>query len=159
IFGVFDETQTCFLLMYLERDTHNFILQTSVTSQKPSVRFKSVVFAEKRWYHIALVHRRPRTMSASKDSLYINGEFVEQIRCGYPNPPPISNSSTESFSSFASTNIRLSPVQAFVGTPRDLSTRLGSGLVFYKWSLASTHLFEEVLSDDFLAVHFRLGPR
>ncbi|PKS09441.1 hypothetical protein jhhlp_004056 [Lomentospora prolificans] len=159
IFGVFDKTQTCFLLMYLERDTHNFILQTSVTSQKPSVRFKSVMFSEKRWYHIAVVHRRPRTMSASKASLYVNGEFVEQIRCGYPNPPPISNNSTESFSSFSSTNIRLNPVQAFVGTPRDLSTQLGPGLVFSKWSLASAHLFEEVLSDDFLAVHFRLGPR
>lgn len=159
IFGVFDKTQTCFLLMYLERDTRNFILQTSVTSQKPSVRFKSIVFAEKRWYHIALVHRRPRTITASKASLYVNGEFVEQVKCGYPSPPPISNMSTESFSSFASTNIRLSPVQAFIGTPRDLSTQLGSGLVFSKWSLASAHLFEEVLSDDFLAVHFRLGPR
>lgn len=159
IFGVFDATQTCFLLAYLEKDTHNFILQTSVTSQRPSVRFKSVKFKEGRWYHIAIVHRRPRTMTASKASLYVNGEFAEQIKSQYPVPPPMSNASTESFASFNSVANKPHPVQAFLGTPRDLSTQLGPGLVFSKWSLASAHLFEEVLSDDLLAVHYRLGPR
>ncbi|KXH48996.1 beige/BEACH domain-containing protein [Colletotrichum salicis] len=89
LFGVFDASQTCFLLMYLERDTRNFILQTSVTSSRPSQH----------------------------------------------------------------------PVQAFLGTPRDLSSQLGSGLVFSKWSLASAHLFEDALSDDFLAVHYGLSPK
>jgi hypothetical protein len=157
IFGVFDSTQTCFLLAYLERDTHNFILQTSVTSQRPSVRFKSVTFKEKQWYHIAIVHRRPKALTASKASLYVNGEFAEQVKSSYPSPPPLSNASTESFASFSSN--KSNPVQAFLGTPRDLSTNIGPGLVFSKWSLASAHLFEDVLSDDLLAVHFRLGPR
>lgn len=159
IFGVFDATQTCFLLAYLEKDTHNFILQTSVTSQRPSVRFKSVRFKEGRWYHVAVVHRRPRTMTASKASLYVNGEFAEQIKSQYPVAPPLSNSSTESFASFNSNSNRTHPVQAFLGTPRDLSTKVGPGLVFSKWSLASAHLLEDALSDDFLAVHYRLGPR
>lgn len=159
IFGVFDSTQTCFLLAYLEKDTHNFILQTSVTSQRPSVRFKSVKFKENRWYHIAIVHRRPKSMTASKASLYVNGEFSEQIRSQYPVAPPLSNTSTDSFASFTSSSNKHHPVQAFLGTPRDLSTKIGAGLVLSKWSLASAHLFEEVLSDDFLAVHYRLGPR
>ncbi|KAM7222868.1 beige protein 1 [Rhypophila decipiens] len=159
LFGVFDSTQTCFLLAYLEKDTKNFILQTSVTSSRPSVRFKSTTFKEKQWYHIAIVHRRPKTMVTSKASLYVNGEFAEQIRSSYPNPPPLSNGSTESFASFTSSNNKSNPVQAFLGTPRDLATQLGPGLVFSKWSLASAHLFEDVLSDDLLAVHFRLGPR
>ncbi|KAH8907910.1 beach-domain-containing protein [Coniochaeta sp. PMI_546] len=159
LFGIFDSTQTCFLLAYLERDTHNFILQTSVTSQRPSVRFKTVTFKENRWYHIAVVHRRPKTMTASKASLYVNGEFAEQIKSQYPSPPPLSNGSTESFASFTSSNNKTNPVQAFLGTPRDLSNQVGPGLVFSKWSLASAHLFEDVLSDDLLAVHFRLGPR
>ncbi|KAK3372394.1 hypothetical protein B0H63DRAFT_293925 [Podospora didyma] len=158
LFGVFDSTQTCFLLAYLEKDTKNFILQTSVTASRPSVRFKSVAFKENRWYHIALVHRRPKTIVSSKASLYVNGEFAEQIRAAYPNTPPLSNGSTESFASFTSSNNKTNPVQAFLGTPRDLSTQLGSGLVFSKWSLASAHLFEDALSDDLLAVHFRLGP-
>ncbi|KAK0729868.1 hypothetical protein B0H67DRAFT_13762 [Lasiosphaeris hirsuta] len=159
LFGVFDSTQTCFLLAYLEKDTKNFILQTSVTSSRPSVRFKSVAFQGHKWYHIAIVHRRPKTMTASKASLYVNGEFSEQIRSAYPNPPPFPNGSTESFASFTSSNNKTNPVQAFLGTPRDLSTQLGPGLVYSKWSLASAHLLEDVLSDDLLAVHYRLGPR
>lgn len=159
LFGVFDSSQTCFLLAYLEKDTKNFILQTSVTSPRPSVRFKSVAFKEHQWYHIALVHRRPKTMVASKASLYVNGEFAEQIRAAYPNPPPLSNASTESFVSFSSTTNKTNPVQAFLGTPRGLAAQLGSGLVHSKWSLASAHLFEDVLSDDLLAVYYRLGPR
>lgn len=159
IFGVFDASQTCFLLAYVEKDTHNFILQTSVTSQRPSVRFKSVKFKENRWYHVAIVHRRPRTMTASKASLYINGEFSEQMKSQYPLPPSLASVSTESFASFNSHSNRTNPVQAFLGTPRDLSTKLGPGRVFSKWSLASAHLLEDALSDDFLAVHYRLGPR
>ncbi|KAF4956920.1 hypothetical protein FSARC_11437 [Fusarium sarcochroum] len=159
VFGVFDSTQACFLLMYLERDTHNFILQTSVTSNKPSVRFKSVSFKEKRWYHIAIVHRRPKTMVGSKASLYVNGEFSEQIRCNYPHLPPLSTGAHESFASFNSNQNKTNPVQAFIGTPKDLSNQIGPGLVFSRWSLASAHLFEDALSDDFLAVHYGLGPR
>ncbi|KAL2132914.1 hypothetical protein VTI74DRAFT_3163 [Chaetomium olivicolor] len=159
LFGVFDSTQTCFLLAYLEKDTKNFILQTSVTSSRPSVRFKSVAFKEHQWYHIALVHRRPKAMVASKASLYVNGEFSEQIRAAYPSPPPPSNASTDSFVSFSSSSSKTSPVQAFLGTPRGLAAQLGPGLVHSKWSLASAHLFEDVLSDDLLAVYYRLGAR
>jgi hypothetical protein len=159
LFGVFDATQTCFLLMYLEKDTRNFILQTSVASNKPSVRFKSFAFREKRWYHIAVVHRRPKAITASKASLYVDGEFVEQIRCNYPHVPPLSNGSNESFASFNSSQNKTNPVQAFLGTPRDLSNKVGAGRVLSKWSLASAHLFEDVLSDDYLAVHYALSPR
>jgi hypothetical protein len=53
----------------------------------------------------------------------------------------------------------MNPVQVFVGTPKELSSQLGPGLVFSRWSLASAHLFEDALSDDFLAVHYGLGPR
>ncbi|KAI1815404.1 beige/BEACH domain-containing protein [Poronia punctata] len=157
LFGVFDSTQTCFFLAYLERDTRNFILQTSVTSQRPSVRFRGFVFKEHKWYHIAVVHRRPKTMSASKASLYVDGEFVEQLRASYPALPPPSNASTESFASFTSTSHKTLPIQAFLGTPRELSTHIGCGLIHSKWSLAAAHLFDDVLSDDFLAVPSRLG--
>lgn len=158
LFGAFDSSQTCFVLMYLEKDTHNFILQTSVFSNKPSVRFKSVAFREKQWYHVAIVHRKPKTLTASKASLYVNGEFMEQARCNYPQTPPLSNSSNESFASFNSTQNKTNPVQAFVGTPKELSGQLGAGMVSTRWSLASTHLFDDILSDDFLAVHYGLGP-
>ncbi|KAI1427079.1 beige/BEACH domain-containing protein [Xylaria sp. FL1777] len=157
LFGIFDSTQTCFLLAYLEKDTRNFILQTSVTSQRPSVRFRGLTFRENKWYHIAIAHRRPKTMTASKASLYVNGEFIEQLRAAYPALPPPSNASTESFASFTSSSHRNLPIQAFIGTPRELSTHIGGGLIQSKWSLATAHLFDDVLSDDFLAVPSRLG--
>ncbi|KAG6129483.1 hypothetical protein E4U24_007410 [Claviceps purpurea] len=159
IFGVFDASQTCFVLMYLERDTRNFILQTSVLAKNPSVRFKSVSFSEKIWYHIAVIHRRPKAMTASKASLYVNGEFAEEMRCNYPLPPPLSNSHNEAFVSFNSTHHKTNPVQAFLGTPRELCGKAGPGQVLSRWSLASAHLFEDTLSDDYLAVHHGLGPR
>ncbi|KAI9046878.1 hypothetical protein LZ554_008956 [Drepanopeziza brunnea f. sp. 'monogermtubi'] len=157
IFGAFDVSQTCFLLAYFD-EAHNFILQTSVVGSRPSVRFKSTVFKEGQWYHIAIVHRRSRTLTASKASLYVDGEFAEEVKCQYPAPPP-SNASTESFTSFTSSPSKPNPVQAFLGTPRDLSSKLGPGVVFSRWSLASFHLFEGTLSDDLIAVYHRLGPR
>ncbi|KAG9244028.1 hypothetical protein BJ878DRAFT_542687 [Calycina marina] len=159
IFGAFDSTQTCFVLAYLEIDTHNFILQTSVTSSRPSVRFKAVAFKEHRWYHIVIAHRRPKTLSSSKAVLYVDGEFAEQVKCVYPSNPPLSNPSTENFASFASTSSKSNPVQAFLGTPQDLSARLGPGVIFSRWSLASAQLFEDIISDDLIAVYHRLGPR
>ncbi|KAI2619611.1 beach-domain-containing protein [Hypoxylon sp. NC1633] len=157
IFGAFDSTQTCFLLAYLEKDTRNFILQTSVTSHRPSVRFRTFTFKEGRWYHVAVVHRRPKTMTPSKASLYVNGEFVEQIKASYPSSPPLLSGSTESFASFTSSSNKTMPVQAFLGTPRELSSHLGAGLISSKWSLGTAHLFDDVLSDDFLSVPSRLG--
>ena len=159
IFGAFDASQTCFVLAYLEKDTQNFILQTSVKSSRPSVRFKSTVFREGRWYHVGLVHHRPRTMSSSKAALFVDGEFVEQVKCQYPSAPPTAGTSADTFPSLSSSNVKQSPVQVFLGTPQDLSSRLGSNVVSTKWSLASFHLFEGALSDDLIAVYYRLGPR
>ena len=161
IFGLFDQTQTCFVLGYIERDTHSFILQTSVTSARPSVRFKLSAFQEKTWYHIALVHKKAKGFSPAKACLYVDGEFLEQQKPSYPCLPPPSNASTESFASFASmsTAAKLNPVQAFLGTPKGLTNQVGRGAVLSKWSLASAHLFEDVLSDDLIAVYHQLGPR
>ncbi|RKF65021.1 Beige protein-like protein 1 [Erysiphe neolycopersici] len=158
LFGAFDSTQNCFVLLYLEKDTRNFILQTSVNSSKPSVRFKSTVFTEKRWYHIAVVHKKPRAISSSKALLYVDGEFVEQVKCHYPASPPLSNTSTESFASFTSQSHKVNSIQVFLGTPKDLSSFMGPNLIFTCWSLSSVHLLEEILSSDLIAVYYRLGP-
>jgi len=155
LFGAFDSSQTCFMLIYLEKDTRNLILQTSVTSSRPSVRFKSITFRDNRWYHVVIVHRRPRTTMSSRASLFIDGEFIEQVKSNYPAPPP------SVAPSLVGTNSgrRSHPIQAFFGTPQDLATRIGKGLVFSQWRLASGHLFGEALSDDLLAVYYQLGPK
>lgn len=147
IFGAFDPSQTCFLLAYLEKDTGNLILQTSIKGPRPSVRFKSVAFEANRWYHISLVHRKPRPPSSSRASLFVDGEFVEQLKIEYPHAPA-TGSSTKS-----------SRVQAFFGTPQDLATRLGKAVSTSRWSLASAILFDEAYSDDLISVLYHLGSR
>ncbi|PGH19683.1 hypothetical protein AJ80_03838 [Polytolypa hystricis UAMH7299] len=147
IFGAFDSSQACFVLAYLEKDTRNFILQTSIKGARPSVRFKSTVFRPAQWYHICVVHKRPRTTSSSRASLFINGEFVEQLKAEYPSlPTPRPSQKT----------LR---VQAFLGTPQDLATKLGKGVSSSRWSMASAILFAEAVSDDIIAVFCQLGPR
>lgn len=158
IFGAYDATQTCFVLLYLEKGSHYLILQTSTTSSRPSVRFKSAAFKEGVWYHIAIVHRRPKVAGLSRAHLFINGEFAEQVKCNFPSNPPSFSSSTESFSAFSS-NQRNSPIEAFLGTPHAISPRLGRNVVATKLSIAAFHLFQEALSDELVAVYHKLGPR
>lgn len=158
IFGAFDASQTCFVLVYIEKDTHNLILQTSVTSSRPSVRFKSTAFKERCWYHVVIAHRRSKGTSSSRASLFINGEFIEHVKSQYPETP----SSTKGGNAVigpSSSNRKNGAIQAFLGTPQDLASRLGKGLIFTQWRLASAHLFADVLSDDLVAVYYELGPR
>lgn len=147
IFGAFDASQTCFLLAYLERNTRNFILQTSIRGPRPSVRFKSTKFEPGHWYHICLVHKRPKHASSSRASLFVDGEFVEQSKIEYPSTP-------------SSSHPHKPPrIQAFFGTPQDLAMRLGKGVASSRWSLANGILYDEIFSDDMVAVFYNLGPR
>ena len=147
IFGAFDASQTCFILAYLERDTRNFILQTSIRGHRPSVRFKSVRFESDRWYHISLVHRRPKPTTSSRASLFVDGEFVEQLKIDYPTAPATSHPN------------KPPRIQAFFGTPQDLAMRLGKGVSTSRWSLANGILLDDAFSDDMIAVFYNLGPR
>lgn len=146
LFGAFDRSQSCFVLIYLEKDTHHLILQSAVRGPRPSVRFKATAFHPGRWYHIGIVHKRPRTTSSSKAFLFVDGEFVEQQKASYPSIPPSDRGQ------------RLK-VQAFFGTPQDLSPASSGGMCVSKWSLASAHLISDALSDDLMAVFYNLGPQ
>ncbi|KAK3117997.1 beige protein-like 1 [Teratosphaeriaceae sp. CCFEE 6253] len=159
LFGAYDASQSCFILIYLEQDSHQLILQTSIRSSRPSVRFKSTRFVPGKWYHLALVQRRatadPRQSPAV---LFINGEFAEQVKCGYPESPPQHDEKSTPVSPNGNTAQRTKPVQAFFGTPHDLATHVSRDEVQSKWSLASAHLYASPISDEFVAVQHRLGP-
>ena len=156
IFGAFDQSQKCFVLVYIEKDTKNLILQTSVTLSRPSVRFKSFTFAADKWYHVVIVHRRPKATSSSRASLFVNGEFVEQVKAHFPSPPsaPDVKEGDENGSPQ-----RRGAVQAFLGTPHDLATKHGSKAATSQWRFASACLLGDALSDDLIAVYTQLGPR
>lgn len=160
IFGAHDSSQTCFVLAYIEKGSGHLILQTSVSSNKPSVRFREAKFTEGQWYHVTVVHRRARGFTSSLAALFVNGEFVQEVRCPYPAMPPSAMSgSTESFASLSSSIHKHAPIQAYLGTPQGLATRLGRNMVSTKLSLASFHLFQDALSDDLIAVYHKTGPR
>ncbi|KIW04511.1 hypothetical protein, variant [Verruconis gallopava] len=151
LFGAYDHTQTSFILLYLEKDSHHLILQTSVTANRPSVRFKSVHFNKHEWYHIALVHERPRFKGSSSAHLYVNGRYVEKQKVLWPSPPPTSADPSGA--------PRVAAVQAFLGTPQNLAPRIGRNVWHSKWSMASFHLIYMALNDDIIAVYRHLGPR
>ncbi|KAI7433761.1 beach-domain-containing protein [Hortaea werneckii] len=160
LFGAFDASQTCFVLVYIEKDSHQLILQTSVRSSRPSVRFKSTRVDAGRWYHIAIVHRKASSDPRQSPALlFVNGEFAEQVKCGYPESPPEYDDRQSSGSPAVVGTRKSKPVQAFFGTPHDLALRIGRDEVRSRWSLASSHLYATPTSDEFLAVHQRLGPR
>ncbi|OQN95747.1 hypothetical protein B0A48_17937 [Cryoendolithus antarcticus] len=157
LFGAFDSSQTCFILAYLERDSRSLILQTSIRSSRPSVRFKSTRFNTGHWYHVAIVHRRSASdPKVSTAMLFVNGEFAEQVKIGYPESPAESRNLDEIA---ASGRRQAKPVMAFFGTPHDLAPKLGKNEVHSKWSLASGHLYQAPLTDELLAVYYKLGPR
>lgn len=163
LFGAFDGTQTCFILTYLEKDSHQLILQTSIRSSRPSVRFKSTIFDVDRWYHLAIIHRKNASdPSQSSAVLFVDGEFAEQVKCAYPESPP-EHEFTREISSpgpqASSAGRQRKPIQAFFGTPHDLGLKYGRNEVMSRWSLARAHLYQAPLTDEFIAVHHRLGPR
>jgi hypothetical protein len=151
IFGAYDHSQTSFILLYLEKDSHQLILQTSVKASRPSVRFKAVHFNKNEWYHIALVHDRPRFKGTSSAHLYVNGKYVEKQKVLWPSPPPTSADPNGT--------PRMAAVQAFLGTPQELAPRIGKNVWRSKWSMASFHLIYMTLTDDLIAVYRYLGPR
>ncbi|CAD0114257.1 unnamed protein product [Aureobasidium uvarum] len=158
IFGAFDASQTCFVLVYIEKDTHQLILQTSVTAKRPSVRFKKFRCGAGEWYHIALVHRPSRTSGSSPAILYVNGRCIEEQHCPYPETPPLIPELRAPVPSQV-VNTTRRPVQAFFGTPQDLASQAADRVLRLKWSLASAYLIDASLSPELVAVHQKLGPR
>ena len=157
IFGAFDASQTCFVLVYLEKDSRQLILQTSVTSSRPSVRFKNIQFKQGIWYHVALVHRPAKSNSPSQADLYVNGRFVESKISLFPQVPPPSHGAS-SGAPFPPESSRRKQVQAFLGTPQDLSFQPQDSKLSSRWSLASAHLYDGLISRDIIAVYHGLGP-
>ncbi|KAF2221703.1 hypothetical protein BDZ85DRAFT_313918 [Elsinoe ampelina] len=159
LFGAIDTTQTCFVLAYLERKTRYLILQTSVTSATPSVRFKRVSFQADIWYHICLVHRPPKTSSFGEVLLFVNGRYVERKeKALYPQVAPAHDHGSNAAPFPPQSEHARHPVQAFFGTPQALAADTEDTAVQSEWSLATAHLYDCCLNRDIVAVHHSLGP-
>lgn len=147
LFGANDATQSCFVRVYVEKKSRHLILQTAPAGLRDGACFSSTAFQENRWYHLCLVHKRSRTSASCRASLFIDGEFVEQVKAEYPSSPQNTRPSQ-----------RLPHIRTFVGTPKDLAQDAPGGMTT-RWSLASAVLIGQGCSDDLIAVFCHIGPR
>ncbi|CAG8433004.1 6306_t:CDS:10 [Ambispora gerdemannii] len=139
LLGLSDDEQRCYLHVYIEAHTHKLVVNTS---PKQGARFDNHEFRTGCWYHIALVHHRPRAGSISSMSLYVDGRFVENSKCQYLGQPTPNK-----------------PIRTFLGTPSDVARQLGKGKSTLAWDLGPCYLFEDDIDGDIISVFYHLGPR
>jgi beige protein homolog 1 len=139
LLGLSDDEKRCYLQVYFEAKTHKLIVQTS---SKQSTRFERYEFKTGCWYHIAIVHNRPRLGSSSTMSLFVDGRFVENAKCPYLGQPAANRQ-----------------IRTFIGTPKDIAHTSGKGETRLAWDLGPCYFFEDDLDGDIISVYYHLGPR
>ncbi|RUS32592.1 hypothetical protein BC938DRAFT_475000 [Jimgerdemannia flammicorona] len=141
LLGVHDEEKKCQLSVFIDAQTRRLNVQTN---PKYPAKFDAFEFQSGYWYHLALVHHKSRlSITASTISMYVNGSFVEQVRCAYLSQPAPNNR-----------------VKAFLGTPPEpeamASTQPSNNLA---WDLGPCYLMEDVVDPDVINLLFNLGAR
>ncbi|CAG8547021.1 3265_t:CDS:10, partial [Scutellospora calospora] len=139
LLGLSDDEKKCYLQIYFEAQTHKLVVQTS---PKQTTRFDNFEFRTGYWYHIALVHRRPRIGQSSLITLYVDGKSVDEQKCSYLGQPVTNRS-----------------IRTFIGTPKDIAKKLGKGQTKLAWDLGPCYFFEDDLDGDIISVYCHLGPR
>lgn len=139
LLGLSDDENRCYLHIYIEAQTHKLIAQTSPTQ---GARFDSFEFRTGCWYHIALVHNKSRIGSQSSVSLFVDGRFVEVVKCPYLGQPAPNKS-----------------IRSYIGTPIDVARKIGKGHTKLVWDLGPCYFFEDDLDGDIISVYYHLGPR
>ncbi|CAG8477297.1 10337_t:CDS:10, partial [Diversispora eburnea] len=139
LLGLSDDENRCYLHIYIEAQTHRLIAQSSPGR---GARFDSFEFRTGCWYHIALVHNKPRIGSPSSISLYVDGRFVEIVKCPYLGQPAPNKA-----------------IRSYIGTPIDVARKIGKGYAKLVWDLGPCYFFEDDLDGDIISVYYHLGPR
>jgi hypothetical protein len=57
-----------------------------IQTYKTTVQFGNFHVQENTWYNMVIVHQKPRITASSLD-IYINGELLERVKCGYLGHP------------------------------------------------------------------------
>ncbi|KAJ3211572.1 hypothetical protein HDU67_004427 [Dinochytrium kinnereticum] len=93
---------------------------------KTTVRFDSAVIKEGEWYHLAVVHQKPR-MTASTIDVYLNGIAIDHLKCGYLGHPG-----------------SVSKIRTYFGVPPELALSEKSQSI---WNIGPSYFIEETLMD------------
>jgi hypothetical protein len=121
---------------YIARDGH-LVLKTA----EGGVKFDAVQLVPRTWYHVALVHSRPR-LKPPAATLYVDGLPVQTARLPYIIPPPGPGPGP------ADTR----DVACIVGTPRQSKP---SAL---RWRAGGIYVFDEALTPRAVNAMYFVGP-
>ncbi|KAL8292462.1 hypothetical protein RQP46_001074 [Phenoliferia psychrophenolica] len=141
VFGCGDATGRCHVEVSITPDLR---LALATSLNKPPVVFAGFKFETGKFYHLAVVHQRPKYSSNSPVTLYIDGKLVEVSKAPYPVAPP-----------------KEWEVQGWLGTPKDRvpNGRLGKGKSQLKWDLGPTWLIHGDVPEEMINVCSTLSPR
>ncbi|KAK4047592.1 beige protein-like 1 [Microbotryomycetes sp. JL221] len=150
VFSCSDKTAKTFVEVSITSDLS--LAFTTTSTRSGLIVFDSFTLKLGQWYHVAIVHQRPRISLTSTVTLYIDGQAVDVNRAAYP-------SSTSN-----------STVRAWFGNPKheehqNSSTvqshhhELNKGTNQVKWNLGSTWLIHGDIPEEMVYVCWSLGPR
>ncbi|KAJ3299646.1 hypothetical protein HK104_007865 [Borealophlyctis nickersoniae] len=134
ILRITDEEENTRLLVSFENGASR---KLRVQTIKSTVTFSTPTFSPGVWYHLVLVHQKPK-ITPSYISLYVNGVLVDSLRLGYLGHPGTA-----------------SKVKTIVGLSSESGDRTNGSCAI---SLGPTYFVEEALLDaKAVAIMFNLG--
>ncbi|KAI9471032.1 MAG: hypothetical protein EXX96DRAFT_375724 [Benjaminiella poitrasii] len=138
LFSLYDLSNLVFKI-YIDAETKQ--LRVYNVASKNDAIFKKIQFNTGAWYHIAIIHHRPRiSVKFSSMDLYVNGEHIEQLSCSYITHPS------------QPSNV----LKAVIGSLKDEHLTTSSQLI---WNLGPMYLLQETLEKETISWFFSLGPR
>lgn len=141
-----DDQQIVFRV-YIEAATGNLRIHSVVGKQDS--KFESFVFNTGYWYHICLVHHKSRLgASLSTVTLFLNGIWMEQVRCAYISPP------THGY-----LNSTLGGDFNKVDDEKINESNKNQNQNYAIWNLGPLYLLSDTLNIDSISVYFHLGAR
>ncbi|KAG0008861.1 hypothetical protein BGZ80_002980 [Entomortierella chlamydospora] len=138
ILEISDDDQRCYFSVQIEPETHKLVVSVS---HHQSVAFNFVAFEIGRWYHLALVHSKPKlTAPTGSLSVYIDGILGDKVKCPYLSSPN-------------------GEVKCYLGRhqkPKMMAKKEGSTL---SWNLGPCYLVDEPLEVQIMDVLYNLSTR
>jgi beige protein homolog 1 len=123
-----DASNRCFVRVSLETGSATLSFSSSLDI---TVSFSAYAFRPGRWYHVAIVHNRPRVSSSDVVTLYVDGKAIAAEKTLWPASPAAGF-----------------PVQLVIGMSRDD----GDGTTTAKWSAGPCWMFDGDLGEDMIFV-------
>lgn len=143
LFTTSDLSQKSFFEISLCCPFNSYQISLTTSSVKSPAPFDHPPLIPGKWYHVAIVHPRPRYSLSSPVTLYLDGVPYPSIKLPYPSTPT-----------------RSSPVSSWFGRPPPGGVRAAAEFPEgFEWELGPTYLIEEELSKDKALLAYSMEER